>query len=30
MLLNVNLLFRLDSNGLRDSVTPLIGFDYAF
>jgi hypothetical protein len=30
MLLNMNLLFRLDSNGLRDSVTPLIGFDYAF
>lgn len=30
MLLNMNLLFRLDTNGLRDSVTPLIGFDYAF
>ena len=30
LLLNVNLLFRLDATGLRDKVTPLIGFDYAF
>ncbi len=30
LLVNVNLLFRLDATGLRDKVTPLIGFDYAF
>jgi hypothetical protein len=30
LLLNVNLLFRLDATGLRDKVTPLVGFDYAF
>ena len=30
LLVNVNLLFRLDAAGLRDKVTPLIGFDYAF
>ncbi len=30
LLVNVNLLVRLDSHGLRDKVTPLIGFDYTF
>jgi len=29
-LLNVNLLFGLDTRGLRDKVTPLIGLDYSF
>ena len=26
LLLDVNLLFALDNNGLRDKITPLIGF----
>jgi hypothetical protein len=30
LLMNVNLLFSLDAHGLRDKVTPLIGFDYTF
>jgi hypothetical protein len=30
LLLNVNLLFSLDTHGLRDKVTPLIGIDYSF
>ena len=30
LLLDVNLLFNLDDNGLRDQITPLIGFEYAF
>ena len=30
LLLNVNLLFSLDTRGLRDRVTPLIGIDYSF
>lgn len=30
LLLDVNLLFKLDENGLRDKVTPLIGFEYSF
>lgn len=30
LLVNVNLIFSLDAKGLRDKVTPLIGFDYAF
>ena len=30
LLLNVNLLFSLDTRGLRDKVTPLIGIDYSF
>jgi hypothetical protein len=30
LLLNLNLAFSLDSHGLRDKVTPLIGFDYSF
>jgi len=30
VLLNVNLLFSLDTRGLRDKVTPLIGIDYSF
>ncbi len=29
LLLDFNVLFRLDDNGLRDKVTPLIGFEYA-
>ena len=29
LLLDFNLLFRLDDNGLRDKVTPLIGIEYA-
>ena len=30
LLLNMNLLFSLDTHGLRDRVTPLIGIDYSF
>jgi hypothetical protein len=30
LLLNLNLAFSLDSHGLRDKVTPLIGIDYSF
>ncbi|PWT82003.1 MAG: hypothetical protein C5B57_09445 [Blastocatellia bacterium] len=30
LLLDGNLLFALDDNGLRDRVTPLIGFEYSF
>ena len=30
LLLDLNLLFKLDDNGLRDKVTPLIGFEYTF
>ncbi len=30
LLLDVNLLFKLDENGLRDKVTPLIGLEYSF
>lgn len=30
LLLDVNLLFKLDEHGLRDKVTPLIGLEYGF
>lgn len=30
LLLDVNLLFAIDSHGLRDKVTPLIGLEYTF
>jgi hypothetical protein len=30
LLLDANVLFNLDEHGLRDQVTPLIGFEYAF
>ena len=30
LLLNANLLVRLNSGGLRDKVSPLVGFEYAF
>lgn len=30
LLIDVNLLFNLDDNGLRDKITPLVGFEYAF
>lgn len=30
LLLDMNLLFKLDENGLRDRVTPLIGLEYSF
>lgn len=30
LLVDVNLLFSLDNNGLRDKITPLVGFEYAF
>jgi hypothetical protein len=30
LLVDVNLLFSLDNNGLRDKITPLFGFEYAF
>ncbi len=30
LLIDVNLLFALDNNGLRDKVTPLVGIEYAF
>jgi hypothetical protein len=30
LLVDVNVLFKLDENGLRDKVTPLVGIEYAF
>jgi hypothetical protein len=30
VLIDFNLLFKLDENGLRDKVTPLIGLEYSF
>jgi hypothetical protein len=30
LLVDVNLLFKLDEKGLRDNVTPLIGLEYSF
>lgn len=30
LLVDVNLIFKLDEHGLRDKVTPLIGLEYAF
>jgi hypothetical protein len=30
LLIDLNLLFNLDDNGLRDKITPLVGFEYAF
>jgi len=30
LLIDMNILFHLDDNGLRDKITPLIGFEYAF
>ena len=30
LLVDANVLFNIDENGLRDKVTPLIGFEYAF
>ena len=30
LLLDVNVLFKLDDSGLRDKVTPLVGFEYSF
>ena len=30
LLVDVNVLFKLDDHGLRDKVTPLIGIEYAF
>ena len=30
LLIDVNLLFKLDEHGLRDKVTPLIGVEYSF
>ena len=30
LLIDVNVLFKLDSAGLRDKVTPLVGIEYAF
>lgn len=30
LLVDVNLLFKLDDHGLRDKVTPLVGIEYAF
>jgi hypothetical protein len=30
MLVDVNLLFRLDEHGLRDKITPLVGVEYSF
>ena len=30
LLLDFNLLFKLDDHGLRDKVTPLIGIEYSF
>lgn len=30
LLVDVNVLFALDNNGVRDKVTPLVGFEYSF
>jgi hypothetical protein len=30
LLIDVNVLFKLDENGLRDKVTPLVGIEYSF
>jgi hypothetical protein len=30
LLIDVNVLFKLDNAGLRDRVTPLVGIEYAF
>jgi hypothetical protein len=30
LLVDVNVLFNMDNNGLRDKITPLVGFEYAF
>jgi hypothetical protein len=30
LLLDVNVLFKLDDHGLRDKITPLVGIEYAF
>jgi len=30
LLLDFNVLFKLDDGGLRDKVTPLVGFEYSF
>ena len=30
LLLDVNVLFKLDDSGLRDKVTPMVGFEYSF
>jgi hypothetical protein len=30
LLIDANLLFALDNNGIRDKVTPLLGFEYTF
>jgi hypothetical protein len=30
LLVDINLLFKLDEHGLRDKVTPLVGIEYAF
>jgi hypothetical protein len=30
LLLDVNVLFKLDNAGLRDKITPLVGFEYSF
>ena len=30
LLLDANLLFALDAHGVRDKVTPLLGFEYSF
>jgi len=30
LLVDFNVLFKLDSSGLRDKVTPLVGIEYAF
>ena len=30
LLLDVNVLFKLDDGGLRDKITPLVGFEYSF
>jgi hypothetical protein len=30
LLLDINVLFKLDEHGLRDKVTPLVGLEYTF
>jgi hypothetical protein len=30
LLLDANVLFKLDDHGLRDTITPLVGLEYGF
>jgi hypothetical protein len=30
LLVDANVLFSLDNHGVRDKITPLVGFEYSF